>query len=252
MSARHAITDANWDRIKDLLPGRPGQPGWTAADNRRFVDAVLWIGKTGVPWRDLPERFGTWNSVWKRFDRWSRKGTWRAVFDALQDPDPEWLVLDATVIRAHPHAAGARKNPDGTGQALGRSRGGFGTTIHGAVTGLGLPAEILLTPGQDADVTQADAPLAGKEPAVVIADKGYDKQALVDAIEAAGAEAVIPTRKNSTAPRRVDPAKYRDRNLVERFWAKAKPYRRVATRYEKTARNFLGMVLVASIMVLLK
>jgi transposase len=109
MLARHAISDADWDRIKDLLPGREGQTGWLAEDNRLFIDAVLWIAKTGAPWRDLPERFGKWNSVWKRLDRWSRKGTWKLVFEALQDADLEWLVLDSTVIRAHPCAAGAKK-----------------------------------------------------------------------------------------------------------------------------------------------
>jgi transposase len=109
MLHRHAISDANWERIMDLLPGRPGDPGWTSKDNRLFIDAVLWIGKTGVPWRDLPERFGKWNTVWRRFDRWSRKGTWQLVFDALQDPDLEWLILDSTIIRAHPHSAGAKK-----------------------------------------------------------------------------------------------------------------------------------------------
>lgn len=109
MLARHAISDADWSRIKDLLPGREGQTGWIAEDNRRFIDAVLWIARTGAPWRDLPERFGRWNSVWKRFDRWARKGTWKLVFEALQDSDLEWLVLDSTVIRAHPCAAGAKK-----------------------------------------------------------------------------------------------------------------------------------------------
>jgi transposase len=109
MESRHAISDADWERIKDLLPGRPGQTGWVAKDNRLFIDAVLWITKTGAPWRDLPEQFGNWNSVWKRFDRWARKGTWRVVFEVLQDPDLEWLILDSTVIRAHPCAAGAPK-----------------------------------------------------------------------------------------------------------------------------------------------
>jgi transposase len=115
MLPRHAISDANWERIKDLLPGRPGQPGWVARDNRLFIDAVLWIAKTGAPWRDLPERFGNWNSVWRRFDRWARKGTWRRVFEALADPDLEWLILDSTVVRAHPHAAGAKKKQTGPG-----------------------------------------------------------------------------------------------------------------------------------------
>ena len=109
MRHRHAISDDDWDRIQDLLPGRPGQPGVTAFDNRLFVDAVLWIAKTGAPWRDLPERFGNSNSVWRRFDRWARRGRWQKVFEALQDPDLEWLILDSTVVRAHPHAAGAKK-----------------------------------------------------------------------------------------------------------------------------------------------
>jgi transposase len=109
MPHRHAIRDEDWGRIKDLLPGRAGQPGVTAKDNRLFIDAVLWIGKTGAPWRDLPERFGHWNTVWKRFDRWARKGRWQKIFEHLQDPDLEWLILDSTIIRAHPHAAGAKK-----------------------------------------------------------------------------------------------------------------------------------------------
>ena len=111
MRHRHAISDADWDRIKDLLPGRPGQAGWLAKDNRLFIDAVLWWAKTGIPWRDLPERFGNWNSAWRRFDRWAKKGVWQRVFEALQDSDLEWLILDSTVVRAHPCAAGAEKKP---------------------------------------------------------------------------------------------------------------------------------------------
>ena len=111
MRHRHAISDEDFDRIKDLLPGRAGTRGVRAKDNRLFVDAVLWIGKTGSPWRDLPERFGKWNSAFRRFDRWAKKGVWQKVFAVLQDPDLEWLILDSTIIRAHPHAAGAKKGP---------------------------------------------------------------------------------------------------------------------------------------------
>jgi transposase len=152
MYHRHAIRDEDWERLKDLLPGREGQRGVTAKDNRLFIDAILWIAKTGAPWRDLPERFGKWNSVWRRFDRWARHGVWKKLFKHFQDPDLEWLILDSTVIRAHSHAAGARKKPDASGgaaeQALGRSRGGFGTKIHGAVSGLMLPVVLLLSAGQ--------------------------------------------------------------------------------------------------------
>jgi transposase len=117
---RHAISDADFDRIKDLLPGRPGQTGWVAEDNRLFIDAVLYVAKTGVPWRDLPERLGHWNSVWRRFDRWCRKGAWRRIFEALQDPDLEWFIMDSTVIRAHPCAAGAKKKRTGVGASPSR------------------------------------------------------------------------------------------------------------------------------------
>src|SRR5581483_12480488 len=110
MLPRHAISDADWDRIKDLLPGQPGQHGGVARDNRRSIDAVLWIARTGAAWEDLPERFGKPNSAWRRFDRWCRKGVWKRVMGALRDEDLEWLILDSTAVRAHPCAAGAKKS----------------------------------------------------------------------------------------------------------------------------------------------
>ena len=105
---RHEIADDDWKRIEDFLPGRAGDPGVTAKDNRLFVNAVLWIAKTRAPWRDLPERYGPGNSVWKRFDRWAKKGVWKRVFEALRDPDLEWVIIDSTVVRAHQHAAGKK------------------------------------------------------------------------------------------------------------------------------------------------
>ena len=106
---RYEISDENWNRIEPLLPGKPGDPGRTAKDNRLFINAVLWIARTGAPWPDLPERFGKYNSVFQRFNRWSKKGRWQAIFEALQEPDLEWLMLDSTVVRAHQHAAGQKK-----------------------------------------------------------------------------------------------------------------------------------------------
>lgn len=106
---RFEITDDQFARIQSLLPGKKSDPGCTAADNRLFVQAVLWLVRTGVPWRDLPERFGKWNSVFQRFNRWAKNGVWTHVFEALQEPDWEWIMMDATVIRAHQHAAGAKK-----------------------------------------------------------------------------------------------------------------------------------------------
>jgi transposase len=134
---------------------------------------------------------------------------------------------------------------------LGRWRGGFSTKLHVAVNGLGLPVELQVTPGQVADITQAEALLENHDFEAAIADKGYDSKKLVTYIESRGAEAVIPPRSNLKDQREVDYHLYKDRNLVERFISRIKQYRRVATRYEKTARNFLAFVQVAAISVLL-
>jgi putative transposase len=104
---RYELTDEQWRQIEPLLPGREGCPGAHAEDNRLFVNAIIWVARTGAPWRDLPERFGNWNSVFQRFNRWAKGGVWQRVFEALRDPDLESLMLDSTTIRAHQHAAGA-------------------------------------------------------------------------------------------------------------------------------------------------
>jgi putative transposase len=107
---RLVLTDEHWGRISGLIIGRPDQKGSTGRNNRMFVEGVLWIVRTGSPWRDLPEVFGEWNSVFRRFSRWSRKGVWTRIFEAMSDdPDFEYLIIDSTIVRAHQHAAGAKK-----------------------------------------------------------------------------------------------------------------------------------------------
>lgn len=247
---RHEISDETWEAIKDLLPGREGQRGVAGRDNRLFINAVLWIAKTGAPWRDLPERFGKWNSVFQRFNRLCKAGVFDKIFEELKDPDLEILMLDSTVIRAHQHAAGAEgSTPEA--EALGRSRGGFSTKIHVACDGLGKPVKIILTPGQDHDVTQGPALIESSEAEKVLADKAYDSDEFIAKIKAAEAEAVIPPRGNRKEQRSYDKEEYKKRNIVERFINVIKQCRRVATRYEKTARNFLGFVQFASLFVLL-
>ena len=109
---RKGLTDRQWDRIKDLVPGKASDCGVTGRDNRLFLDAVLWLVRTGAPWRDLPAGFGNWNSGWRRFSRWSGKGIWESLFNALvDDPDFEYLIIDSTIVRAHQHAAGAKGGP---------------------------------------------------------------------------------------------------------------------------------------------
>jgi putative transposase len=107
---RLVLSDAAWERMAPLIIGRPDQKGSTGRDNRMFVEGVLWIVRTGSPWRDLPEAFGDWNSVFRRFSRWSIKGVWWRIFEAMSDdPDFEYLIVDSTIVRAHQHAAGAKK-----------------------------------------------------------------------------------------------------------------------------------------------
>ena len=250
MLRRHEISNELWNAIKDLLPGQEGDPGMAAEDNRLFVNAILWIAKTGAPWRDLPERFGKWNSVFQRFNRWCKTGVFAAILEQLKDPDLGELLLDSTIIRAHQHAAGA-KGSSAANEALGRSRGGFSTKVHVACDGLGKPVTVVLTPGQDHDVTQGPALIAASNAKKIIADKAYDSDAFVADIKESGAKPVIPPRSNRKTARSYNKKDYKKRNAVERFINVIKQCRRVATRYEKTARNFLGFVLFASSFVLL-
>jgi transposase len=106
---RLLLTDAQWERIAPLLPGKEGDPGRSAADNRLFIEAVLWIVRAGTPWRDLPETFGKWGSVWKRFRRWALRGEFKRIFAALSDdPDFEYALIDGTIVKVHRHGAGAK------------------------------------------------------------------------------------------------------------------------------------------------
>ena len=110
MSRRYALRNDQWERIRDLLPGRAGHVGVTAKDNRLFVEAVLYRYRAGIPWRDLPERFGDFRVIHLRHSRWSRSGVWQRVFEALsQEADNEYAMIDSTIVRAHQHSAGAKR-----------------------------------------------------------------------------------------------------------------------------------------------
>jgi putative transposase len=107
---RLILRDGQWERMAVHIIGDGRSRGSSGRDNRMFVEGVLWIARTGAPWRDLPEGFGGWNSVFRRFSRWSTKGVWDRVFAAMaDDPDFEYLLIDSTIVRAHQHAAGANK-----------------------------------------------------------------------------------------------------------------------------------------------
>lgn len=118
---RHDISDHTWSLLEPLLPGRSGSWGGVAKDNRRFINAVMWILRTGAPWRDLPKDYGDWKNTHRRFTRWRDKGHWENLLNQLMDDaDYEWLMIDASHVKIHPHAAGAL----GGNEAIGLTKGG--------------------------------------------------------------------------------------------------------------------------------
>ena len=118
---RHDLSDSMWELLEPRLPGREGSWGGKARDNRQFINAVFWILRTGAPWRDLPPDYGHWKNTHRRFCRWRDRGVWEGLLEALiTEPDFEWLMIDASHIKVHAHAAGAR----GGNQDIGRTKGG--------------------------------------------------------------------------------------------------------------------------------
>jgi transposase len=118
---RHDISDRIWKVIEAYLLGKKGKWGGIAKDNRLFINAVLWILRTGAPWRDMPSDYGDWKNTHRRFCRWRDKGVWEGILEkVIEEPDMEWLMIDSTNAKVHPHAAGAR----GGNQEMARSKGG--------------------------------------------------------------------------------------------------------------------------------
>ena len=112
MVKRYELSNEQWRRIENLLPGKKSDPGLSGQDNRLFVNAVLWVLRSGARWSDLPERYGKWKTVHKRFTRWAEKGVWERVFASLTgDPDNQYLMLDTTLVRAHQQAATGKGGP---------------------------------------------------------------------------------------------------------------------------------------------
>lgn len=252
---RHRLDDSNWSKIYACLKITPGIYAGNEDTCRIFVDAVHWIMRTGAQWRDLSSEFGKWNTVFKRFARWSDKGIWDKLHQYfIEEPDMEWLLIDSTVVRAHPCAAGAPKKKGGQEkQALGKSVGGFSTKVHATVDALGNPLRLLLTAGQRGDATQAiPLLLEGFDFAGVMADRGYDTDDILDFIAQNDAEAVIPAKKNRIVQRDTDWHTYKGRHLVECFMNKIKQYRRIFSRFEKYASRYMSFLSFASALIWLK
>ena len=187
------ILSANqWPKILAFIRECPRVYVGEEAGCNRFIEAVLWVMRSGGQWRQLPAQYGKWNTVYKRFARWCRYGVWERMHQHfMSDPDLACLIIDSMVVRADACAAGASKKGGQAAQALGKSRGGLGTKIHLCTDARGLPLRFRLTPGQTHDITQAEALIAGYESRSVIADKGYFSQAFLDVLSHHGQVAVM-------------------------------------------------------------
>jgi transposase len=262
---RHDLSDAQWERLAPLLPPQKPRVGRPALAHRRILNGILWVLATGAPWRDLPECYGSWHTVSSRFYRWRRAGIWHGLLLALQRQADragalDWTIhfVDSTVVRAHQHAAGARGGQEG--EALGRSRGGFSTKLHVRADRRGKPLVLLVTAGQRHDQTQF-VPLmqAGavrrvgrgrprRRPGRVVGDKGYSSRAIRRYLRRHGIRGTIPHKANESRRGPFSRVLYRERNRVERLINRLKQRRRVATRYEKRAVNYLAMVTIAALL----
>lgn len=239
---RLLLSDELWSKLREILLHLAV---YDKRDLRLTVEGILYRMRTACPWRDLPEAFGAWNKVYKRFNAWSASDIWRKVFEALVvEPDMEWVFIDGTCIKAHQHSAGASSKAD---EAIGKSRAGNTSKIHMAVDAHGLPIEFEITGGQVNDCVQAPSLIAKLALAeTIIADKGYDSEKLRKQIEEQGAMAVIPRKRNSIKGNAdLDRGLYKNRHLVENVFARLKQYRAVATRFDKLRRNYDSVVALA-------
>ncbi|MGH8527870.1 MAG: IS5 family transposase [Gammaproteobacteria bacterium] len=227
-------------------PGKRGR-GRPPEDNRNIINGILWRLRTGAPWRDVPEKYGNWNSIYRRFRRWSASGVWESVAVALAETMAEsgHYNIDSTTVRAHVSAAGGK---GGLIRALGRSRGGFTSKIHCLGDARGRPVAFELTPGEAADCKSYDTliDLPEQTPDALLADKAYDSDAIRDDLKKRGIKAVIPPKSNRKVAIRYNKKLYRERNWIERVIGHLKINRAIATRYDQLADSFLGMLYIAT------
>ena len=224
---RYELSDYEWTAIKPMLPNKPR--GIRRVNDRRVLNGIFWVLRSGAPWRDLPETYGSRTTCYNRFVRWRRAGVWDQIMDALAaGHDAAVQMIDTSVVRVHQHGACIAYNNH---QDMGRSRGGLTSKIHAVVDTNGLPVHLALTPGEAHDNRLCSVLLSALLPqTMLLADRGYDADWIREFARQQGAWANIPPKRNRKDPICFSPYLYRARNLIERFFNKIKQCRRVATR----------------------
>jgi transposase len=271
---RYMLSDEVWSIMEPLVrEARVYKQGCHAQlPERMFFEAILYVCRTGISWRDLPSEFGSWHSVYGRFRRWVYSGSLKNLFTLMTQTETldstRELFMDGTIVRAHVSAAGARKST-GKGknkpetnatdtpkddvpndQGLGRSRGGFTSKILITAADESTAIDVKVVPGQDHEAPHFDSMLDDSLPRTqvideVIADSAYDSDAIRNKALDNDIMPQIPSKQNRKEAWPLDTGSYRRRNKVERLIGKLKQFRRVATRYDKTRRMFLGFIHLA-------
>ena len=255
---RGDLTNEQWARLEPLLPPQKPKTGRPNAEHRRMLNGMLWILRTGAAWRDLPERYGPWRSVASRFYRWREGGVWDRALSALQVQadaeerlDLDAHLVDATIVRAHQHAAGAKKSAGESAEAraaveaLGYSQGSFSTKVHLRAEGQGKAMVMVLTPGQQHEATVLEALLEQgavrrpgrgrprRRPRRVIGDKGYSAKRIRGYLRQRGMRITIPRKRNECRSGPFNRAVYRTRNRIERLINRCKQFRRLAANRKR-------------------
>src|SRR6201993_438640 len=211
---RYELTDHEWTAIKAMLPNKPR--GVPRVSDRRVLNGIFWVLRSGAPWRDLPKTFGPYTTCYNRFVRWRRAGVWSKIMNALAGAhDLAMQMIDTSIVRVHQHGACISRNRR---QPMGRSRGGLTSKIHAVVDTHGLPVRLALTAGEAHDNRLCSALLSALLPqTMLLADRGYDADWIRELARQQGAWANIPTKRNRNDPICFSPYLYRARNLIERF-----------------------------------
>jgi transposase len=241
---RYELSDSEWGHHQAVPAEQIARR--LACNDRRVLNGIFWVLRSGAPWRDLPVCYGPRTTCYNRFVRWRRAGVWDRVMDSLAAAhDAAVQMIDTSVVRVHQHAACIARNRS---QSMGRSRGGLTSKIHAVVDTNGLPVRLGLTAGEAHDNRLALSLLSRlRSGSMLLADRGYDADWVRAFATERGAWANVPPRSNRREPICFSPHLYRARNLVERFFNKIKQCRRVATRYDKLAANYLAFIQLASI-----
>jgi transposase len=244
---KYYINDNAWKAIYENLKHEKGLHTKDERKLRIFYESIWYVSRTGCQWRFVPAYYGHWNGLHKRFLRWAKKGIWERLFEKLKiDPDLETVMIDATIIRAHACAAGYEENSQ-QDQALGRCVGGFSSKINALVDALGNPLKFILSPGPQHESKAAPALIEGIENSNILADKAFDDDKLIEFIEKQGCNPVIPPRKNRKIQRDYDKDLYKERHLIECFFGKIKYFRRVFSRFDKTAQAYLAFLHIVGV-----